>query len=465
MNRKIIYILMIAVGLFVTSCDDFLDERPQSVASAANFYKSDSDIENAVNACYATLQMSQLYRDFMITMTETRSDNVEDQNPGGNAGRDYNIDKFAAGADNAAITSMWQYSYNAIMRCNAVLDNIGVCTNASLKQRYEGEARFLRGLMYFNLVRFYGAVPIVRTQISVSQAIASSRDEVNSVYGFIEEDFKAASALLPKQYPDSEKGRATSGAALGMLAKVYLTQARWSDCVTIIERLLSAEYSGVYKLLPDVADVFKSDNKLNEELMFVVHYSKSIVGEGHGFNQYFGNASFLDVNLRNGYEADDARKGLLEPVVIDKTTTPFVKFYDTFDPTTKNVGYDQAILRYADVLLMYAEALNEIRFDASSSSKALEYLNMVRDRSGATMYLSTDFASQDAFRSAVLLERRLEFPLEMHRWFDLIRTNTAEEAMAKVGMNITKDDYLYPIPKSEMELCPNFYQNPGYSDK
>ena len=308
--------------------------------------------------------------------------------------------------------------------------------------------------MYFNLVRFYGAVPIVRTQISVSQAIASSRDDVNSVYGFIEEDFKAASALLPKQYPDSDKGRATSGAALGMLAKVYLTQARWSDCVTIIERLLSAEYSGVYKLLPDVADVFKSDNKLNEELMFVVHYSKSIVGEGHGFNQYFGNASFLDVNLRNGYEADDARKGLLEPVVIDKTTTPFVKFYDTFDPTTKNVGYDQAILRYADVLLMYAEALNEIRFDASSSSKALEYLNMVRDRSGATMYLSTDFASQDAFRSAVLLERRLEFPLEMHRWFDLIRTNTAEEAMAKVGMNITKDDYLYPIPKSEMELCP-----------
>ena len=145
---------MIAVGCFVTSCDDFLDERPQSVASAANFYKSDSDIENAVNACYATLQMSQLYRDFMITMTETRSDNVEDQNPGGNAGRDYNIDKFAAGADNAAITSMWQYSYNAIMRCNAVLDNIGVCTNASLKQRYEGEARFLRGLMYFNLVRF-----------------------------------------------------------------------------------------------------------------------------------------------------------------------------------------------------------------------------------------------------------------------------------------------------------------------
>ena len=87
-------------------------------------------------------------------------------------------------------------------------------------------------------------------------------------------DFKAASALLPKQYPDSDKGRATSGAALGMLAKVYLTQARWSDCVTIIERLLSAEYSGVYKLLPDVADVFKSDNKLNEELMFVVHYSK-----------------------------------------------------------------------------------------------------------------------------------------------------------------------------------------------
>lgn len=465
MKNKILLIPLFAVGLALTSCEDFLNQKPQSVASTANFYRNDADIENGVNACYANLQKSQLYGNFMITMAETRSDNIEDQNPGGNAGRDYNIDHFTAGADNAAITAVWQYSYHTIMRCNAVLDNINACSNEQNKLQSAGEVRFIRALMYFNIVRFWGAAPIVRSQLSIDQSIASKRDDVNEIYSLIEDDLDFAASNLPKSYSKTNAGKATSGAALCLLAKVYMTQQKWNKSKTALERLLSSEYDGIYELLPDINDVFRQDNKLNAEMMFVVHYSKTIVGEGHTFDQYYKNASLLDLNLRTGYEATDVRKGLIETTNIDKDNTPFVKFYDTFDLTTKNVGYDQPILRYADVLLMYAETLNELGYDASENSVALTYLNKIRNRSKASAYSITDLKDQISFRKAVLKERRLEFPLEMHRWFDLIRTNTAEEALAKVGITISKNDYLYPIPKTELDLCPGLYQNPGYTDK
>jgi len=451
--------------MFAASCDDFLEELPQSSAASANFYKNDNDIKNAVNACYANLQKSQLYGDFIINMAETRSDNIEDQNPGGNAGRDYNIDKFTAGADNAAITAVWQYSYNTIMRCNAVIENIGVCSGEDNKIQFEAEARFIRALMYFNIVRFWGDAPLVLTQITAEQSVSAKRDEASKIYDAIVDDLNFAATNLPKSYGKTEMGRATSGAALALLGKVFLTQQKWADCKTTLDRLMSSEFNGVYELLPDVTEVFKMENKLNKEMVFVVHYSKTIVGEGHNFNQYYKNASLLDKALRTAYEDNDVRKDLIETINIDKDNTPFVKFYDTFDLTTKNVGYDQPIIRYADVLLMYAEALNEISFDASEGSEALKYLNQVRTRSGATAYKASDLNNKVKFREQLMHERRLEFPLECHRWFDLIRTNTAEAAMAKVGLTITKNDYLYPIPKSEMELCPNLTQNPGYSDK
>lgn len=448
-----------------TGCDDFLDQKPQSVAAKVNFYQDDNDIEEAVNSCYANLQKSQMYRDFMVTMAETRSDNVEDQNPGGNAGRDYNIDKFTAGADNACITSVWQYHYNTIMRCNTVLDNIEVCKNADRKQQYEGEVRFIRGLMYFNLVRFWGAVPIVEHELTVAEAVAAVRADVEKVYKFIEEDFKYAAGNLPKTYDDNNVGRATSGASLAMLGKVYLTLGRYQECVDALKPLLSTEYSAVYQLQNSVVDLFKMENAMNREMMFVVRFSKSIVGEGRGFNQYYKNASLLDINLRNGYEAADVRKSLIETKNLDKDNTPFMKFYDTLDPTTGNVGYDQPILRYADVLLMYAEALNEIAYDPSPRGDAFYYLNRIRTRAKATTYTATALPDQASFREAIWWERRLELPLEMHRWFDLLRTGQAIDAMAKIGIQITENDLLYPIPKTELDLCHNLYQNPGYELK
>ena len=157
---------------------------------------------------------------------------------------------------------------------------------------------------------------------------------------------------------------------------------------------------------------------------------------------------------------------MIEYKKVDANNNVIAKYYDTFDATTAKVGFDLPLLRWADVLLMCAEAHNEVAYESSESSKALSYLNLVRKRANAVEYKVTDLKDQSAFRKAVLEERRLEFPFELHRWFDLIRTDTAIEAMSKVGFTITKNDYLYPVPKTEVDLIDNpetFPQNPGYN--
>lgn len=468
-NKIWISVMMSAVAF--ASCSDFLDITPESVASTENFYKTESDINNGVIACYAKLQSGDLYGSDLITLCETRSDNLEDQNPGGNAGRDYNIDKFIAGPDNAVFQDVWKASYNEIMRCNTVLKYSGVVKDEAMRAQYEGEVRFIRALMYFNLVRLYGAVPVILTPITSEEAVKCVRNPEAEVYAVIEEDLKFAKTTLPKSYSnDKYRGRATAAAASALLGKVYLTQKKWSECCAELGAFINTDFKNVHSLVNPVGKVFSMENKMNPEMIFVVRYEKSIVDEGRSFPTYYKSAQLLDANLRKLYATTpsvDERRALLESNKVDSDNSPFVKFYDTFHPVTQTVGFDQPVLRYADVLLMYVEALNEVGYDPSPRGDAFYYLNLVRTRAKAPSYSPATLKDQESFREAVYLERRLEFPLELHRWFDLIRTGTAEEAMAKVGLKITKDDYLFPIPKSEIEIInnPGFYQNPGYDKK
>lgn len=473
MNKisKILSLGLLLLGVGLTSCDDFLDIVPESTASAEQFYKNESDINNGVIACYAKLQSGDLYGGDLITLMETRSDNVEDQNPGGNAGRDYNVDKFIAGADNAVFHDVWKASYNNVMRCNKVLAHTSVVADSTRRAQYEGEVRFVRALMYFNLVRLYGPVPLVLKPITSEEAKNYGRASLEEVYGAIEEDLLFAKANLPSIYAsDNLKGRATSGAAAALLGKVYLTQKKYGDCADILKNFITVDYKNIYSLVNPISKVFSSDNKLNPEMIFVVRYDKTIPDEGRSFPTYYKSAQLLDPNLRKLYTTlpvTDERKALLESAKVDSDNSPFVKFYDVFDPITQTVGFDQPILRYADVLLMYVEAINELGYDPSPRGDAFYYLNLVRTRAKAPTYTPATLPDQASFREAVLLERRLEFPLELHRWTDLIRTETAEVALEKVGITITRNDYLCPIPKSELEIITNsgFYQNPGYETK
>jgi len=460
--KRSVTIIVIACVTFLSCKKSFLTLVPQSQAKAVAFYKTTADLKNAVTAAYAPLQA--MYYGNFVTMMEARGDNVEDLNPGANAGTEYNIDRFLAKADNSDINNAWDSLYSGISRCNTALLHLDVVTDPALKTQFEGELRFLRALHYFNIVRLWGAAPLVLSPVSTDDAKKLARSAVQDVYTAIENDLTLATGLLPVTYTNTaDLGRATKGAAKTLLGKVFLTEAKYSQAVSQLQDLVPANNTYNYSLLPNIADVFDVNNKMNAEIIFAVRYNKTIPAQGHALNAYF-NQPGLDPKLISAYGSTDTRSALLSTVTLDANDKPVKKYYDTFDPNTKTLGTDFIVLRYADVLLMYAEALNEVGYNPD----AFTYLNQVRSRAGATTFAQSDLPDQSSFRNAILQERRLEMPLELHRWFDLIRTNTAIAALQNSGLTtitIQAYQYLYPIPQTEINLTSNktgFTQNPGY---
>jgi hypothetical protein len=466
MRKQLFYLLIGATGILSSCKESFLAPEPQSTATSVSFYKTTADLTNAVTASYAALQ--DMYSANFLTMMELRGDNVEDQNPGAEAGRNFNIDRFLAGSDNTIFDGAWGQLYNAISRCNNALAHLDIITDTDLRIQYEGELRFLRGLHYFNLVRLFGGVPLILQPTTPQQAQQIGRDAVEEVYAAVEQDLMQAATLLPVSYRSSDMGRATAGAAKGLLGKVYLTEKKYQQAVNVLQELLpSGTNPSDYMLLAHVSEVFDVENKLNAEVLFAVHYEKTIFDQGHNVPAYI-NRPVIDPKLLAAYESTDTRRDLLNTQALDANTAPIKKYYDTYDPTNRTVGNDFILLRYADVLLMYAEALNELGYAADPNSDAFRYLNAVRNRANASLFTPAQLPSQETFRAAVLQERRLELPFEFSRWFDLIRTNTAIEALKSSGLtpiSIQEYQYLYPIPQGQIEVMHNpsiFPQNPGY---
>ena len=223
-------------------------------------------------------------------------------------------------------------------------------------------------------------------------------------------------------------------------------------------------------MVSPIAQVFNVDNKNNNEIIFAVHFNKEIEGEGHSYWYNLTNASD-DTNqtssLLNTFPTGDERKDLITYVQVEKNVRLMNKFYDTKSPTFKTVGNDQILLRYADVLLMYAEALNEIQYDASEGSLALKYLNAVRQRAGISNLTVKQLPTQEKFRKGILVERQREFPYEGQRWFDLVRMGFAKSVMAENGVEIKDYQLLFPIPQQEIEKVGDksiLWQNPGYDN-
>ena len=474
-------------------CNDFLDLAPKTnIGTTGNFYKNTKDIEYALTAVYANLQERAIYRDYMVLMTDVRSDDLGSfGNTGGNAGREYSIKIFTASADNQIFREVWAKHYETIYGCNNVIEHIDVVSDEKLKKQYEAEARFLRALCYFNIVRLWGDAPLILKPLSTSDVANCIRNNSVDIYDAIKIDLEYASDVnnLPKSFGGSNKGRATSLSAKGLLGKVYIQQKKWNDAKTVLGELINTDNANTHALLPDIADVFStapaygsSDSDfrsytgwtpqgVNKEMMFAVLFNKDITSEGRNALTYYCNQADFNEELKLTspsciYVAGDRRADLMRSIRgTNNDNTLLVKYAD-IQSSLSQYAYSTPILRWSDVLLMYAEALNEVSYDASVGNPALEALNSVRARSfpgGA--YSQTNLPNQDSFRKAVLLERRLEFPMEMQRWFDLIRTGEAKSAMAKINLNIDNDDYLFPIPNSEVVLRNdpvNFPQNPGY---
>lgn len=463
--KKILVLASLAT-LLMTSCgDSFFDLEPASSVTIDKVYKTASDYNVAVIGCYAKLQ-SQV--NFYTECCEYRSDNLSLGAPTAGTQDRYDIDHFTEKPSNGILSSYWANFNNNVYRCNLLLDQIdGANFAENLKKQYKGEAMFIRALNYFNMYRIWGGVPATKHVVSAAEALKVARYSDEQMFDLIAGDLKEIvdNNYLPETYSSADMGRATSGAAKALLGKVYLTFHKWTEAKDILSQLI-----GKYQLVSPIAQVFNVDNKNNNEIIFAVHFNKEIEGEGHSYWYNLTNASD-DTNqtssLLNTFPTGDARKDLITYVQVEKNVRLMNKFYDTKSPTFKTVGNDQILLRYADVLLMYAEALNEIQYDASEGSLALKYLNAVRQRAGISNLTAKQLPTQEKFRKGILVERQREFPYEGQRWFDLVRMGFAKSVMAENGIEIKDYQLLFPIPQQEIEKVGDksiLWQNPGYDN-
>lgn len=355
--------------------------------------------------------------------------------------------------------------------------------DTALKARLLGEARFLRALNYFNLVRLFGDVPLVTVPVSANltpEEIYPFKSSATRIYGQIIEDLHFAAAKLPARYTNpNDKGRATSGAALGILSKVYLTNKEWEKADSTALQVIE---SSVYSLHPDYAANWKESNKNGIESVFEVQFYKKVTTENSqmvisGLPSIPGLfAAGVEImlptqDLLNSFDTNDYRKSVtffdhywqynFEPHIW--------KYWDqvAYKPSaTSASGADFMVMRYSEVLLIYAEALNEA--NGGPGTEAYWAINKVRERArngNSAALPDLTGLSQDEFRKAVLVERRHEFVSEGQRWYDLVRSATLIESVKRAKGNQSNPssfNNLFPIPQRELDINMNLTQNPGY---
>lgn len=461
-NYKLILFLS-ATFLSVACTDSFFDLEPSSNVTTDKVYKTAEDFNVAVMGCYSKLQTQV---SFFTECCEYRSDNLTLSAPTAGTQDRYDIDQFADKASNGILENAWANFSNGVYRCNLVLDRIDAANfDATLKKQYKGEALFIRALTYFNMYRLWGGIPMTDRVVTVAEALKIGRSSEQQVYDFLVRDLNQIinENMLPASYSNTDMGRVTSGAAMTLLGKVYLTFHKWTEARDVLSQLI-----GKYSLMTTPEQIFDVNNKMNDEIIFAVRFNKDVEGEGHGY--WFSIINLTDdtnqtKSLKECFKDGDKRKELITYVKVEDKVCVMNKFKDLKSETYNTVGNDQIILRYADVLLMYAEALNEISYSNAQNSEALAALNAVHTRAGLSQIQITELPDKESFRKAIMLERQQEFPYEGHRWFDLVRMGGAKEAMKADGHIIQDHQFLYPIPKTELERINNtelLWQNAGY---
>ena len=460
-------IILLFAAFFITGCKkDFLVLNPQSQANAEGFYITAADFNTAVIGAYARFRD---YPNMYFEMSSYRSDELTLGAPTAGTQDRYNIDKFQDDASNQLLLGVWGNLYNGINRSNEIITRIPDANFADvMKKQYEAEAKFIRAYHYYNLVKFWGDVPLVLKPVSPAESLTIGRSKAADVLSTIAEDLRYGMSNLPVSYTNaSDMGRATSGAAAALLAKILLEQKKYPEVLAVLQPLINR-----YSLLSNVADVFNVNNKNNAEIIFAVKFNKEVANGGHGLwlSTTSANSSLVPSTLSNAYHpTNDDRKNLL---IYSRsgTSNNYLpnKFLDVISTTTRNASNDWILLRYPEVLLMYAEASNELSY--ASSGNAFNYLNQVRQRAtrkSTPVFTSQDFPDQVSFRNAIYQEYKLEFPYEGQRWFTLTRTGQASSVINQSeGLTIPTFRLLYPVPQTEVEKIGNpaiFPQNVGYN--
>jgi hypothetical protein len=462
MKKLFTYLL---IGITAISCsDDFTDLAPISNRNEAQFYNNANDFIGAINASYAGLQDNGIYGRAYWTMFEMRSDNT-DQGPDatGLAAQYAEINRFTEDPLNQQITAAWISSYKVIANCNVILVRIeSVEMEESLKQRIIGEALFLRSLMYYQLAVAYGNIPLQLVPYTAGTVL--EQVDAMTVYTQLITDLRSAEDNLSVSYPASDVGRATKGAAATLLSKVLLTKGDNAAAADVLKRIID-NYG--YQLVENYKDIWGVSNENNIESIFEVQFMGGGIGQGSAFTNEFSPSAFLQTGsgfgrnrptpaLINSFDSEDERfEASIGTSYINEqgavTMANFIRKYES-DPSSENDSdVNFIVFRYADVLLMLAEAKGE-------SEESYQLINEVRERAGLS---GIDSSTPGAFEEKLLKERQLELAFENHRWADLRRFNFENEVfeVAEPLVDPANVRALFFIPQREMDINTNFVQN------
>lgn len=508
-NKFKITSLLAAALIFNACSSDFIDLQDPNAVSNSTYYRTESDVQAAVNGVYQSLRNGNGLGEGSALFNEERSDNTGRDDNQSNAGEPFQFNDFSLLSSNTYLKTHWLALYQGVTRCNQVLDGIEKVTfsNESLKEQYKAETKFIRALTYFHLVRKWGDVPLVTTPLNTIAEVQAStaREKQALVYEQIVADLKAAlTSTVPNVQTAATKGKVTKTAINALLGQVFLTMATTQDQAKRVAYLneaktyLTAAYSfrsfGDLKEIPytDVFDVTKKSSC--PEIIFQVvnrqgdvSFSSSIArtnqARGETINSLFtstGIGGNVTQDLVLDYEESDLRKDFSIKYANDPVMKNYfiTKYRDASPAATTNGwgGNDWILIRYADVILMLAE----VHMYLGDESTAIAFLNQVRERAKMPKYEvmqsnAAYIAKYPTLKLAILHERRIELAFENHRLFDLLRTFTTDELVtyfkskkqedfgtAKLG-NFGKKDRYYPIPFDEYKLNPEkMYQNEGY---
>lgn len=464
------YIFILAITfLAFSSCAEQLDLVPITEKAATSFYSSEAEIESAITGVYAQLQNGGLYGLDLIGVGEISGEDAFEEIAANDGGRFGQLDDFSTNAGNDLVGDIWRESYEGIQRVNVVLNRIDAIEfdESTSKSNRIAEMKFIRALLYFNLVRLYGDVPLVLEETeNPSDYFGQGRTAVDQVYSQIEADLTDAIQSLSVA---KSSGRPAKGAAQALLGDVQMTQGKYSEATSHFAAVVS---SGEYSLAASTSELFGPINEGNSEVLFEVQFASGVNGNSEGspaasqFRPSGTTANAKGHNLPSAefvglFEDGDSRKDDYVGLEVDANPFYFSLKYEVSPTGVNDGGSDYYVIRYADVLLKYAESLNE----SGSTSEAIPFLNEVRNRAGLD---NTTATTQSEVRTAIEMERRYEFIGEGHRWFDLKRYGTAVETMNQWfqtnGKNVVidADNLLLPIPQSQVDTDPAISQNPGY---
>jgi starch-binding outer membrane protein, SusD/RagB family len=491
-NNKAFFLTKLASGslflllLMQPACKkDFLEVDPQAQTPSEQFWQTQEDATRAVNAIYGNLNDWELVAFAPIAVESLGSDETEKGSSPGDAAFLNDFDRFTHTASQGQIYDFWTGQYRSINLANQVLDNVpGITMDEGLKARYLAESKFVRAYNYFRLVRAFGDVPLRLTVPKTPEEFNIPRTPKAEVWAAIEKDLTDAAAVLPQRYTGADVGRATKGAALALHAKAAMYQARenpskWNEVLNLTNQVMGLGYS----LFPDFEKQFRIENENNQESVFEIQSQVLPNIAGASNSQYSQVQGVRGVSwggwgfnvpteeLANAFGTSDPRRDAT--IIFRGETTPQGDFIPlvgdnprynqkSYVPSSQHKqGFSEGaeqnvrVIRYAEVLLMNAEAANEL----GDATKAKTSLNAVRARVGLAPITTND---KDALRQAIWNERRLELAMEFDRFFDVIRQGRGAQVFGPKGFVAGKHE-LMPIPQNEIDISAGVLtQNPGY---